>query len=101
MTGAWIIQAAINGPRTAGGRSQGGHLFQVQGAMSELDPLDREVAALRHFRLVSPAQAARVVGIAVESAETCHVWLEQEILAAKPGSERGPPIHVDRRLEGH
>jgi RNA polymerase sigma-70 factor (ECF subfamily) len=37
--------------------------FRLQDALNAMDPLDREVLALRHFEQLSPAETAQVLGI--------------------------------------
>ena len=42
-------------------------VLQVQEALNALDPLDREVVALRHFEQLSRAETAQVLGITEEA----------------------------------
>jgi hypothetical protein len=42
-------------------------MLQVQEALNALDPLDREVVALRHFEQLSRAETAQVLGITEEA----------------------------------
>jgi RNA polymerase sigma-70 factor, ECF subfamily len=42
-------------------------MLRVQEALNNLDPLDREVLALRHFEQLGRAEAAQVLGIAQEA----------------------------------
>ncbi len=37
--------------------------FRLEGALNSMDPLDREVLALRHFEQLTNSEAARVLGI--------------------------------------
>jgi RNA polymerase sigma-70 factor (ECF subfamily) len=41
---------------------------RLQDALNSMDPLDREVLALRHFEQLSPAETARVLGIKQKAA---------------------------------
>ena len=40
----------------------------LQNALDRMDPLDREVLALRHFEQLTPAEAAEVLGISPKAA---------------------------------
>jgi RNA polymerase sigma-70 factor (ECF subfamily) len=42
--------------------------LRLQDALNAMDPLDREVLALRHFEQLSPAETARVLGIKEKAA---------------------------------
>jgi RNA polymerase sigma-70 factor (ECF subfamily) len=42
--------------------------LRLQGALDSMDPLDREVLALRHFEQLSPAETAEVLGIKEKAA---------------------------------
>jgi RNA polymerase sigma-70 factor (ECF subfamily) len=42
--------------------------LQVQAALNSMDPLDREVLALRHFEQLTPAETAQVLGIKEKAA---------------------------------
>ena len=42
--------------------------LRLQDALNTMDPLDREVLALRHFEQLSPAETARVLGIKEKAA---------------------------------
>jgi RNA polymerase sigma-70 factor (ECF subfamily) len=42
--------------------------LRLQDALNAMDPLDREVLALRHFEQLSPAETARVLGIKEKTA---------------------------------
>jgi RNA polymerase sigma-70 factor (ECF subfamily) len=43
-------------------------MLRVQEALNSLDPIDREVLALRHFEQLSRAEAAQVLGISQDAA---------------------------------
>ena len=61
---------------------------QVQDALNEMEPLDREVLALRHFEHLSTAEAAQVLEIKEGAAGKRYLRaLERlrEILADMPG----------------
>jgi RNA polymerase sigma-70 factor (ECF subfamily) len=61
---------------------------RLQEALNRMDPIDREVLALRHFEHLSPAEAARVLGIKEKAAGMRYVRALRrlkEILAALPG----------------
>jgi RNA polymerase sigma-70 factor (ECF subfamily) len=42
--------------------------YRLQDALNTMDPLDREVLALRHFEQLSPAETAQVLGIKEKAA---------------------------------
>ncbi len=42
--------------------------IRLQEALNTMDPLDREVLALRHFEQLSPAETAQVLGIKEKAA---------------------------------
>ena len=46
---------------------------RLQAALSEMDPLDREVLALRHFEELSNNEVAQVLGISKDAASKRHV----------------------------
>src|SRR5262249_59929474 len=46
---------------------------RLQGALNSMDPLDREVLALRHFEQLSRPEAARVLGIQEAAARKRYV----------------------------
>jgi RNA polymerase sigma-70 factor (ECF subfamily) len=60
----------------------------LQDALDRMDPLDREVLALRHFEQLTNAEAAVVLGLEVSAASKRYVRALarlKEILAAMPG----------------
>jgi RNA polymerase sigma-70 factor (ECF subfamily) len=62
--------------------------IRVQEALNSMDPMDREVLALRHFELLSNAEAAEVLGIKKSAASNRYIRaLERlkDILSALPG----------------
>jgi RNA polymerase sigma-70 factor, ECF subfamily len=64
----------------------------VQEALNELDPLDREVVALRHFEQLSRAETAQVLGISEGAAAQRYIRALKRlkaILAARPGGLEG------------
>ena len=65
-------------------------LLRVQEAVNALDPLDREIIALRNFEELSRAEAARALGI--EQAAAAKRYMRalkrlKDVLGAEPGSE--------------
>jgi RNA polymerase sigma-70 factor (ECF subfamily) len=67
-------------------------LLRVQEALNTLDPIDREVLALRHFEQLSRAEAAEVMGISqVAGAKRYFRALKRlkEVLASMPGGREG------------
>jgi RNA polymerase sigma-70 factor (ECF subfamily) len=62
--------------------------IRLQEALNRMDPLDREVLALRHFEQLSNAEAAQTLGIQEEAAKKRHVRALKrlkEILTSMPG----------------
>jgi RNA polymerase sigma-70 factor (ECF subfamily) len=62
--------------------------LQVQAALNDMDPLDREVIALRHFEELSNQEAAAVLGLSKTAASNRFVRALarlQKTLAAIPG----------------
>ena len=67
-------------------------MLQVQEALNALDPLDREVVALRHFEQLSRAETAQVLGITEEAGAKRYIRALKKlkaILAAMPGGLEG------------
>jgi len=61
---------------------------RLQDAINSLDPIDREVLALRHFEHLSPTETAQVLGLKEKAAGMRYVRALRhlkEILAAFPG----------------
>ncbi len=62
--------------------------IRVQEAVNSLDPMDREVLALRHFEMLSNSETAQVLGVKKSAASNRYVRaLERlkDVLAALPG----------------
>jgi RNA polymerase sigma-70 factor, ECF subfamily len=62
--------------------------IRLQEALNTLDPIDREVLALRHFEQLSPAETAAVLGIKEKAAGMRYVRALKrlkEILTSLPG----------------
>jgi RNA polymerase sigma-70 factor (ECF subfamily) len=62
--------------------------MRVEEALNGMDPIDREVIALRHFEMLSNDETARVLGVSKKAASKRYVRaLErlQEILSLLPG----------------
>ena len=66
--------------------------IRVQEALNSMDPLDREVLALRHFEQLSRAEIAQVIGISEAAAGKRYIRaLERlkQILGRSPGGLEG------------
>ena len=66
--------------------------IRLQEALNSMDPLDREVLALRHFEQLSNAEAARVLGLQEPAAAKRYVRALKRlrlILDARPGGLDG------------
>jgi RNA polymerase sigma-70 factor (ECF subfamily) len=67
--------------------------IRLQEALNSMDPLDREVLALRHFEQLSPAETARVLGIKEKAAGMRYlraIKRLKDILTSLPGSPMEP-----------
>jgi RNA polymerase sigma-70 factor (ECF subfamily) len=65
---------------------------RLQEALNQMDALDREVLALRHFEQLSPRETAEVLGIKEKAAGMRYVRALRrlkDILATLPGGPRG------------
>src|SRR5262245_14186660 len=74
------------GPSEAAARAE--VKVRLQEALNSMDPLDREVLALRHFEQLSPAETAQVLGIKEKAAGMRYLRALKrlkEILASLPG----------------
>ncbi len=67
-------------------------VLRVQESLNSLDPLDREVVALRNFEQLSRAETAQVLGITEEAAAKRYIRALKRlkaILTATPGGLEG------------
>jgi RNA polymerase sigma-70 factor (ECF subfamily) len=67
-------------------------LLRLQEALNTLDPIDREVLALKHFEELSRAETAEVLGIRPEAAAKRYfraLKRLKEVLASMPGGREG------------
>jgi RNA polymerase sigma-70 factor (ECF subfamily) len=68
-------------------------MLRVQEALNSLDPIDREVLALRHFEQLGRAEAAQVLGITQEAGAKRYFRALKRlkvVLATMPGGSEGP-----------
>ena len=87
---ASMLLGRLTSPSRAALRAE--RVLQVQEALNELAPLDREVLALRHFEQLSRAETAAVLGISPEAgAKRYYQALKrlEKVLAAMPGGREG------------
>jgi RNA polymerase sigma-70 factor (ECF subfamily) len=66
---------------------------QLRAALDEMDPLDREVVALRHFEELSNNEVAQVLGISKEAASKRYVRALKRLkdfFTSAPGCFPGP-----------
>ena len=76
----------MTGPSEAAVRAE--VKIRLQEALNSMDPLDREVLAMRHFEQLSPVETAQVLGIKEKAAGMRYVRALKrlkEILTALPG----------------
>jgi RNA polymerase sigma-70 factor (ECF subfamily) len=67
-------------------------LLRIQEALNTLDPIDREVLALKHFEELSRAETAEVLRISPEAAAKRYfraLKRLKEVLASMPGGWEG------------
>jgi RNA polymerase sigma-70 factor (ECF subfamily) len=82
---ASMLLGRLTSPSRAAMRAE--RVLQVQEALNELDPLDREVIALRQFEELSRAETAQVLGITEEAGAKRYIRALRRlkvILAARP-----------------
>jgi RNA polymerase sigma-70 factor, ECF subfamily len=85
-----MLLGRLTSPSTAAVRAE--QILQVQEAVNSLDPLDREVVALRHFEQLTRAETAEVLGITEEAGAKRYIRALKKlkkILAAMPGGLEG------------
>ena len=87
---ASMLLGRLTSPSNAAIRAE--QILQVQEATNSLDPLDREIVALRHFEQLSRAETAFVLGITEEAGAKRYIRALKKlksILAAMPGGLEG------------
>jgi len=87
---ASMLLGRLTSPSHAAIRAE--RVLRVQEALNALDPLDREVVALRQFELLSRAETAQVLGITEEAGAKRYIRALKRlkaILAAMPGGLEG------------
>jgi RNA polymerase sigma-70 factor (ECF subfamily) len=87
---ASMLLGRLTSPSNAAMRAE--QILQVQEAVNSLEPLDREVVALRHFEQLSRAEAAAVLGISEPAVTKRYIRAIKKltaILAAMPGGAEG------------
>jgi RNA polymerase sigma-70 factor (ECF subfamily) len=88
---ASMLLGRLTSPTQAALRAE--RLLRVQEALNSLDPIDREILALRHFEQLSRAEAALVLGIGQEVGAKRYfraLGRLKDILATTPGGWEGP-----------
>jgi RNA polymerase sigma-70 factor (ECF subfamily) len=87
---ASMLLGRLTSPSDAAVRAE--LILQVQEAINSLDPLDREVVALRHFELLTRVETAEVLGITEEAGAKRYIRALKKlktIMAAMPGGLEG------------
>jgi RNA polymerase sigma-70 factor (ECF subfamily) len=87
---ASMLLGRATSPSNAAIRAE--QILQVQQAVNSLQPLDREVVALRHFEQLSRAETAAVLGITEQAVTKRFIRALKKlatILAAMPGGLEG------------
>jgi RNA polymerase sigma-70 factor (ECF subfamily) len=88
---ASMLLGRLTSPSDAAIRAE--QILQVQEAVNSLEPLDREVVALRHFEQLTRAETAVVLGISEEAGAKRYIRAMKKlklILAGMPGGLEGP-----------
>ena len=83
---ASMLLGRLTSPSHAAVRAE--QILHVQQALNELEPLDREIVALRHFEELSRAETAQVLGISEEAGAKRYMRALRRlkaILAVQPG----------------
>jgi RNA polymerase sigma-70 factor, ECF subfamily len=83
---ASMLLGAQTSPTQAAVRAE--RQLRVQEALNSLDPIDREVLALRHFEHLNPAETALVLGLKPDAASKRYVRAlrrVKDLLAGMPG----------------
>ncbi len=87
---ASMLLGRLTSPSNAAIRAE--QVLRVQEALNALDPLDREVIALRQFEELSRAETAQVLGISEEAGAKRYMRALRRlkaVLAAQPGGPEG------------
>jgi RNA polymerase sigma-70 factor, ECF subfamily len=87
---ASMLLGRLTSPTQAALRAE--RLLRIQDALNRLDPIDREVLALRHFEQLGRAETAQVLEIAPETAAKRYfraLKRLKEVLATMPGGCEG------------
>jgi RNA polymerase sigma-70 factor (ECF subfamily) len=87
---ASMILGRHTSPTQAAQRAE--RMLRVQEALNTLDPIDREILALRHFEELGRAEAALVLGISQEAGAKRYfraLKRLKDVLAAMPGGWEG------------
>ncbi len=87
---ASMLLGCLTSPSNAAIRAE--QLLQVQEAINSLEPIDREVVALRHFEDLTRAETAVVLGISEEAGAKRYVRAMKKlktIMASMPGGLEG------------
>ena len=87
---ASMLLGHLTSPTEAAARAE--MVLRVQEAVNALDPLDREVVALRHFEQLSRAETAQILGITENVVAKRYIKALvklKEILAMRPGDPLG------------
>jgi RNA polymerase sigma-70 factor, ECF subfamily len=87
---ASMILGRHTSPTQAAQRAE--RMLRVQEALNSLDPIDREILALRHFEELGRAEAAQVLGITQEAGAKRYfraLKRLKDVLATMPGGGEG------------
>ena len=81
--------------------------MQLQQALNQMEPMDREIIMLRHFEELSNAEASRVLGVSAQAASNRHMRAMSRLQvdpaehtrSARPGARlTGSEVEIGRRI---
>jgi RNA polymerase sigma-70 factor (ECF subfamily) len=87
---ASMLLGRLTTPTQAAQRAE--RLLRIQEALNALDPIDREVLALRHFEQLNRAEAAQALGISEEAGAKRYIRALKrlkDVMAKMPGGLEG------------
>ena len=85
---ASMLLGRLTSPSRAAIRAE--QVLHVQEALNDLEPLDREVVALRHFEQLSRAETAQVLGITEEAGAKRYMRALRRLKAVLGAQSGGP-----------
>jgi RNA polymerase sigma-70 factor (ECF subfamily) len=87
---ASMLLGRLTSPSDAAVRAE--QVIRVQEALNALEPLDREVLALRHFEQLSRAETARALGITEEAGAKRYIRAMKRLRSVIEAGQGGPEV---------